>query len=219
MEGNFNEIKNQLREEIKQRQVELEGEKEKFIEITGSFCTHWIVDYARREAIHDRPEITEMLGAKLKDFKNEVQILAKRAPELIKKEFAKKEYWKHYETSDQISKDQQSDYFNNNYYKYKFTGNRQPEILDNGIRMVIGQLGIILEKYNYSNPEKNSLDRWEKEGIPYYRYGFDWSQKMKEVSEIYAEKLKKFQELNHKLKGTIKEEKQFKAQKNWDSLN
>jgi len=120
MGRNFNEIKKQLSEEIKQRQIELESEKEKFIEITGSFCTHWIVDYTRREATHDKPEITERLGAKLKDFKNEVQILAERAPELIKKEFVKKEYWKHYETSDQISKDQQSNYFNSDYNKYKF---------------------------------------------------------------------------------------------------
>lgn len=212
MVKDFNEIKNQLSEEIKQKQLNLDGEKEKFIVVASSFCANWIANYAKKEAIDNKPEITEALDIRLKDFKNEVGTLSKQAPEFIKKELEKKEYWKHYEILENSPPNQ---YY---YSEYHVSGNKEPKILSKGIRLVIGRLGPILERYGYLNPEKNRLDRWEEFGVNYYPFYLEWSPEMKIISENYATKLEDLHKLNYKLKEIIKEERQFKAKQNWDSI-
>jgi|GEM_PF-4959280 len=207
----FIEIKNQLNKDIKNKFDELETEKNKFIEAAGGFCIEWVRGYAKRKALQYNLQVSEKLGSKLREFKHEVDVFCQIVPELVKKEFSQKNYWHHYKIS-------HTNAINPKEFKasYHINGIRGPQILDRGMRMATGKLGIILKKYGYLDPEKDSTDRWEQEsGVFCYPFPLTWSKELSNITEVYAKKLEEFQELNFKLLQTIKEEKEHEIKMNW----
>ena len=206
-------IKNQLRKDIKNQFEELEEEKNKFIEAACDFSVDWIHSYAESKAFQFNLQVSQKLGLKLREFKHEVDVLCQEAPELVKKELSKKNYWQHYEISEKNAVE--PDKFKSPYH---FNGVTSPQILDLGIRMATGKLGAILKKYGYLNPEKEPTDQWEdKSGNFCYPFVLlrHWPKSLGEISENYARILERFQSFNFKLLQIIKKEKQENVKMNW----
>lgn len=209
----LSEIKKQIDKEIKEKFDELEVEKNKFIESASKFCIDWVRGFIERKVFDYDIQVSEKLGFKLKEFKHEVDIFCEKIPDLVKEEFAKKDYWQHYKISD----------FNNiepEKFKapYHFNGINEPKIFDQGIRIIIGQIGPILKKYGYLTPEKDPTDQWEQEqGVfycpfPLIRY---WPKNMIDIAESYAKKLEEFQKINYKLEQIHLKEKEEDIKRKW----
>jgi hypothetical protein len=206
-------IKSQLNKDIKNKFDELEAEKAKFIEAACIFCVDWIHGYIERKVFQYNLQVSKKLGLKLKEFKHEVDEFCQEVPELVRKEFSKKIYWQHYETSETNAVD--PDKFKSSYH---FNGVSSPQILDLGIRMASGKLGLILKKYGYLYPEKDPTDQWEEKSgafcYPFLLLRY-WPKDLGVIAENYAIALDKFQELNFKLSEIIRKENEQNVKMNW----
>jgi len=206
-------IKSQLNKDIKEIFKELEEERAKFTETACNFCVDWVRGYVERKAFQYNLQVSENLGLKLREFKHEVDDFCEEVPKSIKKEFSQKKYWQHYKISGTNAVD--PDKFRAPYH---FNGVNSPQILDLGTRLAVGNLGFILKKYGYLNPDKDPTDKWEeKPGIfcypfPLVRY---WPKDLGDIAENYAVKLEKFQELNFKLSQAMRKEKEQNVKMNW----
>jgi hypothetical protein len=207
------EIKNQLNKDIKNKLEELEVERVRFVDAAYNFCVDWVRGYAERKAFKYNLQVSEKLGLKLREFKHEVDDFCQEVPESVRKEFSKKSYWQHHEISE--SNDIDPEKFKAPYH---FNGVNSPQILDLGIRLAIGKFGLILKKYGYLSPEKDPTDQWEqKPGVFYYPFPLIryWTKDLADITESYAVKLEKLQELNFKLSQTIRKEREQNIKMNW----
>jgi hypothetical protein len=206
----FSEIEKEINKEIKNKFIELEMEKDKFIKIACGFCVDWVRAYAEKKAFQYNIRVSEKLGLKLREFKHEVDDFCQEVPELVRKELSKKNYWQHYELFE-VS-DVNPEKFESSYD----FGVYGVLILDRGMRLAIGKLGFVLKKYGYLNPDKDSTDQWEqKSGTFCCPFPLKWSKDLSDIAKIYGEKLEEFRKLNLKLSQTIKEEKENNIKMNW----
>jgi predicted DNA binding CopG/RHH family protein len=109
-----------------------------FISGTVKFAAKWFSETAQLY-VTKKPEVTiNMSKERLADMKQKVLALAGNAGALIANALSGKALWWHQEPRKEDS-----------IYQYQQVSTRFPELLDKPIRRALGELGVILEQYDY----------------------------------------------------------------------
>jgi predicted DNA binding CopG/RHH family protein len=191
-----------------------------FVSDTAKFAAKWFSETAQLY-VTKKPEVTlNMSKERLAEMKQKVLTLAGNADALITNALSGKGLWWHQEPRKEDS-----------IYQYQQVSTRFPEILDKPIRRALGELGVILEQYNYGvtvgvYAKESYMEYWyerqeDTESFapprPYYPHLLVWSNEMQQTmaqyDAIYKQAFNVFLEIQ-KLK---EDKKRRRASDLWNS--
>jgi predicted DNA binding CopG/RHH family protein len=202
---------------LRQRMEEL---RVQFISDTVKFAAKWFEETAQLY-VTKKPEVTiNMSKERLADMKQKVINLTKNADTLITKVLSGANLWWHQDPRKEDS-----------IYQYQQVSTRFPELLDKPIRRALGELGVILEQYDYGvtvgiYAKESYMEYWYERPPdsapttaphPYFPHLLVWSDEMQhtmtQYDAIYKQAFKLFIEIQ-KLK---EEKKRLQASALWNS--
>jgi predicted DNA binding CopG/RHH family protein len=170
---------------LRQRMEQLRAQ---FVSDTAKFAAKWFTETAQLY-VTKKSEVTLNMGKeRLADMKQKVLALAGNADVLITNALSGKALWWHQEPRKEDS-----------IYQYQQVSTRFPEILDKPFRRVLGELGVILEQYDYGvkvsvYAKESFMEYWhERQGDtesfapprPYYPHLLVWSDEMQQTMTQY----------------------------------
>jgi len=181
-----------------------------FIQATAAFASKWFNE-TTKEFVTSNTENTIRLGKeKIKEIKAKVKALTSQASQISSEILSNEELWWHLSLKEMSA-----------HSPYCCSNNNVPEIVNKGVRRIVGRLGPILHEYGFIKNEAIWIENGSTFNglnvIPYYPYGFDWSQEMRTVMKQYNETYKhaytKYKEIMN-----LKMQKQSKqAMEIWNS--
>jgi hypothetical protein len=197
--------------------------KLQFINDISEFAAKWYEETAK-QYIKKYSEVSLNLSTNsFGDLKKKVKRLVAESKAISEKVFAQPNIWWHEKPElhsavslyDQLG-DQQ-------------VGNKYPEVIDRPIRIVLGELGIILEEFGFSvrtgvtygphNEEYWFEKTEEKTTSPYFPHMLEWSKQMQETlneyNQLYKQAMLVLQSIQ-KIKDEIKKRKIIDL---WDSTS
>jgi hypothetical protein len=154
-----------------------------FIDATATFASNWFDETAKKYVTSDT-ENTLLLGKeKIGEIKTKVRALASQASQSSCQALSDKELWWHLSLKE-----------TGVLSPYCCSGSKDPEIVNKGVRKVVGMLGPVLSEYGFLRHE----DSWFEHGstyygqklVPYYPYGLSWSPEMRTVMKQYNDTYK-----------------------------
>ncbi len=181
-----------------------------FIDATAVFASNWFDDTTRKYVTSDTENTLKLGKEKIGEIKAKVRKLSSQASQFSEEALSTKELWWHLSLKEMgvLS-------------PYCCSGNRDPEIVNKGVRRVVGRLGPILSEYGFLRHEDCWLEHASKcygqKPTPYYPYGLSWSQEMRiimiQYNEIYKQAFAMYKEI-----ANLKAQKQTKqAIEIWNS--
>lgn len=197
--------------------------KLQFINDISDFAAKWYEETAR-QYIKKYSEVSLNLSIdSFSDLKKKVKRLVAESKTISEKVFAQPHIWWHEKPElhsavslyDQLG-DQQ-------------VGNKYPEVIDRPVRIVLGELGIILEEFGFSvrtgvtygpHNEEYWFEKTEdKTTSPYFPHMLEWSKQMQETLSEYNQLYKQAMLVLQAIQ-TIKDEiKKRKIIDLWDSTS
>lgn len=195
-----------------------------FIEQSANLISQLYEKIAKENATKASENTLKLGKEKLSVMKREIDSLSNRAKEITDKALASKSLWWHLEPVKTV------DYMS---YLVTETDTRTyyPEPIDKALRIVLGELGKILEKYGYdiTTTDYYSGYRWgkakwciapeagESTAIPYFPDKFDWSDEMKKSMNDYKAYFDKALSLRHEILQLEIQKQNKQAHDLWDS--
>src|SRR5689334_18971347 len=124
---------------------QLEQIAQEFITATAEFFRSWYWEEAQ-DQVKRKPDLTKKLGVEqLSKMKAEVKALQDDAPNIASEFLNEDSPWWHRTRKEHMY--------------YGFNGNRPPDMLDTPLRLALGKLAPILEKYGYISAQGDPLTR------------------------------------------------------------
>jgi len=197
--------------------------KLQFINDISDFAAKWYEETAR-QYIKKYSEVSLNLSTEsFGDLKKKVKRLVAGSKEISEKVLGQSGIWWHErpELHSAVSQyDQLSD---------QQVGNKYPEVIDRPVRIVLGELGIILEEFGFSvrtgvtygpHNEEYWFEKTEdKTTSPYFPHMLEWSKQMQETLSEYNQLYKQAMLVLQTIQ-TIKDEiKKRKIIDLWDSTS
>jgi hypothetical protein len=200
----------------------MQEKKLQFINVMSDFAEKWYEETARLY-IKKYSEVSFNLPTNsFGDLKKKVRSLIAESNEISERALTQPGIWWH-EKPELHSAVSQYDQLGNQQ-----VGNKYPELIERPVRIVLGELGIILEEFGFNvettvTHGPRHQEYWfqkseEKIISPYFPHMLEWSKPMQETIEeynqLYKQALLKLQEIQ-----TIKDEiKKRKIVDLWDSI-
>jgi hypothetical protein len=179
--------------------AKMEEIRVQFINATAVFASNWFDDTAKKYVTSDTENTLKLGKEKIGEIKSKVREMASQASQFCCEALSDKELWWHMSLKEMgvLS-------------PYCCSGNKDPEIVNKGVRRIVGRLGSVLCEYGFLTHE----DSWFEHGslrngqkpVPYYPYGLGWSQEMRAI-------MKQYNEMYKQAYAEYKEIKALKAQK------
>jgi len=189
---------------------DMEMEFEKFLGATKKFAVVWAENKVR-STIRSHAELAKSYGReRVGKLKLELNQLIEMMPRIVENHVNVDKYWAH--------RGKVPDEFLNNIGRYRISGNRLPGDLNDALREVFGNVGILLIDHNFDTAEGSEWEIEHRGGrqVCKFKYGYDCSDEMKTILGRYSENHKQFIELNRELKETKKEKSEAEAMDLWD---
>ena len=182
---------------------------QKFLQNTVLFLCDWSRQTVER-AVTSSPELTKQLGKEgLSRLKSELAQLTREMPDHVQKHLNKNELWLHRGEIPPRDKYSQG--------PYDFHSNRQPDKVNDQVRILLGYAGALLVKFGLAMYDKNSS--WEQDtatASTKFKYGFDWSEDMKRCLLTYSEIYNRLSQLAEELASTKRQKAETEAKELWD---
>lgn len=190
--------------------------KQIFIQAATDFSRQWFLKTAKKE-ITEHPEIAKEIGSeRLKEIKDELNVLIKNVPDYILDYLNKKELWWHEKEEERM---------------LYIRGRRLPDNLEKALRIMFGEkLGVLLAQDGFvklkpgSNPNE-SYGVWAEVGSyqtyskqPMYPYSLNVPDNLFTIINEYYSMISGAQRLNEELNRLKLEKEQSNISDIWDSL-
>jgi hypothetical protein len=194
-----------------------------FIDDTSRFTAKWYEEMAR-QYITKFSDITLTLSKEqLIEMKTEVNSLVKNSKEIVQNTLSNPNIWWNQNPQPHTS-----------FIEYEQLGNQKvgnkfPEIIDKPVRVALGELGKVLERFSYPitiSPTVKSgyPEFWffnpedpETKSLPCYPHLIEWSEDMQETLRKYNELFKKAIILLNEILRIKDEKKQREVISLWES--
>jgi len=195
----------------------------KFIISTSDFAAKWYEETAK-QYIKKYSEISLNLSTdSFGDLKKKVKMLVAESKEISEKVLGQSGIWWH-EKPELHSAVSQYDQLGNQQ-----VGNKYPEVVDRPVRIVLGELGGILEEFGFRvrtsvtfgphNEEYWFEKTEEKTTSPYFPHMLEWSKQMQETLNEYNQLYKQAMLLLQSIQMIRDEIKKRKIIDLWDSTS
>jgi hypothetical protein len=165
---------------------EMESVVQQFKSATAEFAAAWYWQETER-VVKDKAEMSKELGVeKLSQLKAGVKALEQDAAKIVSEFLDVDSLWWHRTREDR--------------QRYDLYGYRTTKGVDYAVRLALGRLAPILEKFGYlpASGDRDAWREWDSSGNyhppkarPYYPYGLDWTERMKSLLTQYTELCKK----------------------------
>ncbi|XHH10108.1 MAG: hypothetical protein ACFCUE_05605 [Candidatus Bathyarchaeia archaeon] len=192
MTENFDSTIIRHENELAELIAEMEKIRIQFIDTTTVFASNWFEETTKKYVTSDTENTLKLGKEKVGEIKAKVRALASQASQYCCEALSDKELWWHLSLKEMglLS-------------PYCCLGNKDPEIVNKGVRRVVGKLGTVLSEYGFLRHEDNWFEHgskgFGKTPIPYYPYGLSWSQEMrttmKQYNDIYKQAYAKYKEI------------------------
>lgn len=151
-----------------------------FINAAAAFAANWFEDTAKKYVTSDTENTLKLGKEKIGEIKTKVRGLASQASTFCGEALSSKELWWHLSQKEMGA-----------LSPYSCSGNKDPEIVNKGVRRVVGRLGTVLSEYGFLNHEDSWFEqgatRYGQKPVAYYPYGLSWSQEMRSIMKQYNE--------------------------------
>ncbi len=173
--------------------AKMEEIRAQFVKVALDFVLKWIDATARRYVLSDTDNTLKLGREKISEMKGKVKTLMSQVPQITNEVLSDKELWWHLSPKKMDT---------GSPYEY-YTPNRDPDLVDKGVRRIIGRLGSILSEYGFLRQGENWFEQgssyYGQNPMPCYPYGLDWSQDMrtimKQYNEVYKQTYAKYKEI------------------------
>lgn len=126
-----------------------------FLESTTEFIRNWYLSTAESYATRNLTNTKSLGKNKIAEMKKEISALQDAASSIVTKHFNSIDLWWH---------------INCNDFSYKIYYKELPEMLRKSMRLIGGELSVILEKYKYISNTPNSPNAWRSSATSAYNY-------------------------------------------------
>ncbi len=199
----------------------MQEKKLQFINVISDFAAKWYEETAR-QYIKKYSEVSLNLPTQtFSDLRKKVKGLAAESKEISERAFAQPGIWWH-EKLELHSAVSQYDSLGNQQ-----VGNKYPEVIDRSVRIVLGELGIILEEFGFNvrttiTHGSRHQEYWfqkseEKTTSPYFPHMLEWSKPMQEIIKEYNNLFKQALLILQEIQTTKDEIRNKKIIDLWDS--
>jgi len=195
-----------------------------FINDTTQFAAKWFEETLKEYATKYPEIILRLSREKLSSMKAQLAVLVKNAGTPVNEALSIPGVWWHLKPVINDDCSQYEQLGNDN------VGNRFPEKIDYAVRLALGELGVILEKYGFNvttDPAKKSVypefwfsrpENGEKAAHPYYPHLLKWSEEMKDTMQKYNSLFKRAIVLFSELQNFKNEKRRREASELWESV-
>ncbi len=205
--------------EVVHRQEELRRE---FIPAAGKFAAVWWANQATCEVERTHSVTEKLSDEQLKQLKAEVQALIAGAEQHVEEFFADATAWWHLQPELVVElKPAAAE------YSYSAYGNRHPDRIEKPLRLVLGKLGPVLEKYGYlvDSHRGPAWREWDASGNyhppgarPRYPFSLEWPKELTDLVARYATEMESAGRLIREILNLRGKRKQAAAKKRWDAV-
>jgi hypothetical protein len=200
----------------------MEALRLQFVDDTAAFAAKWY-EIAAKEYVTKYSEIfLKLTKEKLADMKAQVNALSKNAGKTVTNILSTPDLWWH-----------QAPKLHDSFTQYEKLGNAQigykfPEKIDKPVRVALGQLGVVLERFGFNVTTNRALKaaypefwftpRWGTgETRPYYPHTLIWSDEMQDTLQKYNTLFKQAIVMYNQIQKLKDEKEQQQAGDLWDS--
>jgi hypothetical protein len=187
----------------------MEEQKDLILEGLVIFVKQWFKDETTSTIKKEADKVIELGDTKAKGLKLKTQDLIDNSSSLVHKYMNEDSIWWHHNED------------NASYHSYE---HRLLDSLDKMVRLMLGELGSLLEEYGLINVpphySTNYKGSWRKEvdGRIIYGYGVSYSKEVLELGNQYAKLILEGQKINFELQRLKDKLKKENVEQWWDSL-
>jgi hypothetical protein len=204
--------------ELSPLRLHLEEFRRQFTRETAAFASEWYRK-TTKEYIIKYPEVTlSLTEEKIALMKAGVNELVKNTEKMVERELGKPNLWWHIEP-----------HLHESIEQYRQIADKPPEVLDRAVRRVLGQLGVVLEKFGFhvtasgSNTEAYYEFWFERsvgarEIVPCYPHLLRWTDDMQDTIRRYNVHYMEASEIYGEIQQLKSEKKKLEALTRWNSI-
>ncbi len=199
------------KKEEKQKVLDqMEIQKEIFLDELSKFTIEWFEKETLSTIKSNSEKVIELGEDQARELKSKIEELKKGTPELVKQYLEEGHLWWH---------------SNEDKFSYYSGSRRLLEAHDKKIRLMLGELGIILIEYGLAKAKSEfgsnfSTSSWTQSGSSKvkFSYGMDYSDKLYSINNQYIELIRKAQEINDQIKKVEEKKNRENVEGWWKSL-
>jgi hypothetical protein len=201
--------KDELNRQLLARRDDLDKIVFQYIEVLSQLIQGWSMDTIET-AIMDEAEITKSLPeSQLREMKEEMNALLDQYPALVQAELDTDEMWPH---RMDIPKDLHKDRM-----EIQLAVERRRARVDESIRRILGQVGLILRNYGFINEDRRIWD-FGPDDRATYRYPLPRDRETDGLMAEYFELLRGYGEVAYELRDLEHTKEAEEAKRRWDRL-
>jgi hypothetical protein len=187
--------------------------KNQYLKEIANFTHQWFKEEIIRTVKNNSIRLLSMGDGKAKELKTRLNSLQENTMQLVEKHLDDDLLWWHVSGND-------------NKKAFYVTGNKIMSELDEGIRLVFGELVKVFIEYEIFEREADNIS-WIKENGIYglqqdrewkYRYSVTYSQEIIDCNKNYVDLIKKVQFINAELHKTENKKRRENVEEWWTSL-
>lgn len=195
----------------------MEEIKNRFINQTISFTSDWYKKTVN-QYVTKYPEVTlNMKEEQIAKMKNQVNTLVNNTENIVRKELDNPALWWHLKP-----------HLHDSINQYLQVADKYPEIINQAVRHILGQLGTILEEHKFHVTASGNTGSYQEfwfeqpigspQTVPCYPHLLEWSKEMqstlKEYNALFTQAMEQYREIQ-RLKD---EKKKQQAMTRWNSI-
>ncbi|WP_203246316.1 hypothetical protein [Sporosarcina beigongshangi] len=191
------------REEKKILVEKMEAKKGEILSELAVFSKKWFKTTTMYTVKESPDKLLAMGEDKARKLKEEIAALEDNVSEQVAKHADKKEFWWHeYETN----------------RSYHFSNVQALPELNDPTRLILGEFGKILIKYELISHSSNDWKQESREGEVKYGYSISFSDKLCTLSKEFVELIKVGREINSEISKTEDKKKRENIEEWWNTL-
>jgi hypothetical protein len=217
MSSNLDALIEQKEAQLAPLRQRMEEIKNQFINQTVSFASEWYKKTVN-QYVTKYPEVTlNMKEEQIATMKNQVNTLVNNTETIVKKELDNPALWWHLKP-----------HLHDSINQYLQIADKYPEIIDQAVRHILGQLGTILEEHKFHVTASGNTGTYQEfwfeqpigsqQTVPCYPHLLEWSKEMqatlKEYNTLFTQAMEQYKVIQ-RLKD---EKKKQQAMTRWNSI-
>lgn len=204
---------------------EMDAMVARFRALAVPFVADWYMATARHH-VESRPEISEKIDdGTMANLKRDVQALGDSAGQIVEEFLGAREIWWHKLTPEERGAAERD----RRYISYAHSGHAAPNALDKPMRLALGRLATVLQRYGYIATDRRQRIglwlEWDESGNHHpptaracYPGMVNWPKDMQDATNEYAAALEVAKRLSAEIETLKRDKAKAIARKRWDSV-
>lgn len=185
MDNTIDATMNQMDRELTFLQTQMESLSQQFIQETATFASEWYQKTIVAYLVKNSKTAPPLNKQSLILMKNQVNTLLRNSKQIVNKAFSRPNVWWHKNPTVNIAINAYDQLGNQNI------GRKYPATVDDCVRITLGELGVILERFGFNVTTKRQASDYREywfldldgnnSSYPYFPHLLEWSEEMQDT--------------------------------------